>query len=123
VLGFLIIGLVLGPYGLAQLANEQTWLHHFLITDVAGVRALAELGVVLLLFMIGLDLSLERLWAMRAGRLPRAVVHRGGRAVAHRAGALRNVGRARWLRDPARPGSRRGAVVRRLPDSGRSCSW
>jgi CPA2 family monovalent cation:H+ antiporter-2 len=35
------------------------------ITDLAGVRPLAELGVVFLLFMIGLELSLDRLWAMR----------------------------------------------------------
>jgi CPA2 family monovalent cation:H+ antiporter-2 len=35
------------------------------ITDLAGVRLLAELGVVFLLFMIGLELSVERLWAMR----------------------------------------------------------
>ena len=65
VLGFLLIGIALGPHGLARFANEQTWLRHVLITDVAGVRALAELGVVFLLFMIGLELSLARLWAMR----------------------------------------------------------
>ena len=65
VLGFLLMGIALGPHGLARFANEQTWLRHVLITDVAGVRALAELGVVFLLFMIGLELSLARLWAMR----------------------------------------------------------
>jgi len=65
VLGFLLIGLAVGPHGLARFAEQQTWLRFVLITDVAGVRALAELGVVFLLFMIGLELSLERLWAMR----------------------------------------------------------
>ena len=65
VLGFLLIGLAVGPHGLARFAEEHGWLRHVLITDVAGVRALAELGVVFLLFMIGLELSLERLWAMR----------------------------------------------------------
>ncbi len=65
VLGFLMIGLAVGPYGLARLADDYTWLSYILITDVAGVRALAELGVIFLLFMIGLELSLERLWAMR----------------------------------------------------------
>ncbi len=65
VFGFLLVGLVVGPHGLARLAEHQEWLRHVLITDVAGVRALAELGVVFLLFMIGLELSLERLWGMR----------------------------------------------------------
>jgi CPA2 family monovalent cation:H+ antiporter-2 len=65
VLGFMLIGLAVGPYGLARFAEQHIWLRHFLITDVAGVRALAELGVVFLLFMIGLELSIERLWRMR----------------------------------------------------------
>ena len=65
VLGFLLAGLAVGPNGLARIADEHTWLRFVLITDVDGVRALAELGVVFLLFMIGLELSLARLWAMR----------------------------------------------------------
>ena len=65
VLGFLLIGLAVGPYGLARLEEDQAWLRYLLITDVAGVRALAELGIVFLLFMIGLELSPERLWGMR----------------------------------------------------------
>jgi CPA2 family monovalent cation:H+ antiporter-2 len=65
VLGFLLVGLVVGPYGLARLTEELPWLSFLLITDVAGVRALAELGVIFLLFMIGLELSFERLWGMR----------------------------------------------------------
>ena len=65
VLGFLLIGLAVGPHGLARFAEQHTWLRYFLITDVDGVHALAELGVVFLLFMIGLELSFERLWRMR----------------------------------------------------------
>jgi CPA2 family monovalent cation:H+ antiporter-2 len=65
VLGFLAIGLAIGPYGLARFADALPWLQYVLITDLEGVRPLAELGVVFLLFMIGLELSLERLWAMR----------------------------------------------------------
>ena len=63
--GEILIGLVIGPYGLARLADDFPWLSYLLITDVAGVRALAELGVIFLLFMIGLELSFERLWGMR----------------------------------------------------------
>lgn len=65
VLGYLVVGGAIGPFGLGLLA--QTWpvLHWVVIDDLAGVQALAELGVVFLLFVIGLELSLERLWAMR----------------------------------------------------------
>jgi monovalent cation:proton antiporter-2 (CPA2) family protein len=65
VLGFLLVGLAVGPHGLARLAERHEWLRYVLITDVAGVRALAELGVVFLLFMIGMELTLKRLWGMR----------------------------------------------------------
>ncbi len=65
VFGFLVVGLVIGPHGLARFADTLPWLHYVLITDLEGVRLLAELGVVFLLFMIGLELSLDRLWAMR----------------------------------------------------------
>ena len=65
VLSFLMVGLVIGPYGLGRLTGDYPWLQVLLISDVAGVRALAELGVIFLLFMIGLELSPERLWRMR----------------------------------------------------------
>jgi monovalent cation:proton antiporter-2 (CPA2) family protein len=65
ILGFLTIGLAIGPYGLGRFTDAAPWLGYALITDLEGVRALAELGVVFLLFMIGLELSVERLWAMR----------------------------------------------------------
>ena len=65
VLGFIVVGLVVGPYGIASVAPESEWLRYVLITDQDGVTALAELGVIFLLFLIGLDLSFARLWAMR----------------------------------------------------------
>ena len=65
VLGFLVVGLVIGPHGLARFTGTLPWLGYGAITDLEGVRALAELGVVFLLFMIGLELSLDRLWSMR----------------------------------------------------------
>lgn len=65
VLGFLLIGLAIGPHGLVRFVEDYSWLSYLLITDPDGVRALAELGVVFLLFMIGLELSFERLWGMR----------------------------------------------------------
>ncbi|MBE0509803.1 MAG: monovalent cation:proton antiporter-2 (CPA2) family protein [Chromatiales bacterium] len=65
VLGYLIVGGVIGPFGLGLLVDHLDWLSYLVISDLKGVQALAELGVIFLLFMIGLDLSLDRLWAMR----------------------------------------------------------
>ena len=53
VLGFLAAGMAIGPGGLA------------LVTEVEEVRTLAELGVVFLLFIIGIELKPSRLWLMR----------------------------------------------------------
>ena len=65
VLGYLVVGLVIGPFGLARFTGDYPLLAHVVISDLEGVRALAELGVIFLLFMIGLELSLDRLWGMR----------------------------------------------------------
>ena len=53
VLGYLAAGVVIGPWGLQAVDNVDSILHF------------AELGVVLLLFIIGLELQPSRLWTMR----------------------------------------------------------
>jgi len=53
VLGYLAAGLIIGPWGLR------------LITDVEAILHFSEFGVVLLLFLIGLELEPRRLWQMR----------------------------------------------------------
>ncbi|GLT14786.1 glutathione-regulated potassium-efflux system protein KefB [Vibrio algivorus] len=53
VLGYLLAGIVIGPWGLG------------LISDVDSVMHFSELGVVLLLFLIGLELNPKKLWQMR----------------------------------------------------------
>jgi len=53
VLGYLAAGLAMGPYGLGVLEEPETMLH------------VAELGVVLFLFIIGLEMEPRRLWSMR----------------------------------------------------------
>jgi len=65
VLGFLGAGVVLGPYGLGSLAHEVEWLNAFTIDNPGELAQLAELGVVFLLFTIGLELSWERLRSLR----------------------------------------------------------
>lgn len=65
VLGFLGVGLIIGPHGLGYFTTAWPWLSYALISNEEIVHFLAELGVVFLLFTIGLHLSLPRLWAMR----------------------------------------------------------
>ena len=64
-LGFILAGLLLGPYGLGALSEAVPWLRHITISDREAIGPVAELGVVLLLFMIGLELSFERLYGLR----------------------------------------------------------
>lgn len=65
VLAFLIAGVALGPHGLATFADDMPWLRHVTFVDEERVASFAELGVMFLLFTIGLELSLTRLWGMR----------------------------------------------------------
>ncbi|MEW5685878.1 MAG: cation:proton antiporter [Pseudomonadota bacterium] len=65
ILGFLGAGVVLGPFGLGSLAHDVEWLDAFTIDNPQQLAQLAELGVVFLLFSIGLELSWERLRALR----------------------------------------------------------
>jgi len=54
VLGYLIAGIAIGPWGLG------------LISDVEAILHFSEFGVVLLLFLIGLELNPKKLWQMRS---------------------------------------------------------
>ena len=65
VLGYLGAGAVLGPLALGSFINEYPLLYWFTVIDAKSVTAIAEIGVVFLLFLIGLELSYDRLKAMR----------------------------------------------------------
>ncbi|HEY6816304.1 MAG TPA: cation:proton antiporter, partial [Croceibacterium sp.] len=65
VIGFILVGVLVGPYGLGRLVGEHDWLFYMTISDPEGLEPFAEFGIVLLLFTIGLELSFNRLWAMR----------------------------------------------------------
>ena len=65
VIGYFIVGSIIGPYGLGLIASVYEPVAFLVITDVEGVTVLAELGVIFLLFVIGLELSFQRLWTMR----------------------------------------------------------
>jgi CPA2 family monovalent cation:H+ antiporter-2 len=65
VIGFIIVGMIVGPFGLGAMAAQRPWLDAITITDRAGIEPFAEFGIILLLFSVGLELSFRRLAAMR----------------------------------------------------------
>ncbi len=65
VIGFILVGILVGPFGLGGLVEQMPWLSWITISDDKGIAPFAELGIILLLFSIGLELSFGRLWAMR----------------------------------------------------------
>jgi monovalent cation:H+ antiporter-2, CPA2 family len=65
VLAFLVAGAVLGPLGLGSFKDSFPDLQWVTITDAKNIAGIAQLGVVFLLFLIGLELSYERLLTMR----------------------------------------------------------
>jgi monovalent cation:H+ antiporter-2, CPA2 family len=65
VLGYLGAGALLGPLGLGSFIAQVPALYWFTVVDARNVAGIADLGIVFLLFVIGLELSYERLAAMR----------------------------------------------------------
>ena len=89
VLGYLIAGCIIGPWALR------------LVTDAEAILHFAEIGVVLMLFVIGLELDPQRLWKLRASVFGRRRTADGGlrgveRSVLHAAGPALAGGRADW---------------------------
>ena len=64
VLGYLLAGVALGPYGLGAIAQSAPWLSALAI-NVEAIDRIAAFGVVALMFTMGLELSFERLRRMR----------------------------------------------------------
>ncbi len=65
ILGFMLVGVLLGPQVLGRLTADWPSLASLALVDQAAIAPLAELGVVFLLFLIGLELSPERLLLMK----------------------------------------------------------
>jgi monovalent cation:H+ antiporter-2, CPA2 family len=65
IIGFILVGLLVGPYGLGSLVDDAPWLYYVTISSPEGLAPFAEFGIILLLFTIGLELSFNRLWQMR----------------------------------------------------------
>lgn len=65
IIGFIIVGVIAGPYALGALAPAYPWLHAFSISDPQSIEPFAELGIILLLFSAGLHISFRRLRTMK----------------------------------------------------------
>ncbi|MBI5263574.1 MAG: cation:proton antiporter [Bradyrhizobium sp.] len=65
ILGYLGAGAILGPLGLGSFIQTFPFLYWFTVVDAQNVSGIAQLGVVFLLFLIGLELSFNRLVTMR----------------------------------------------------------
>ena len=65
VLGYLVAGAILGPLGLGSFIGQFPFLYWFTVVDAKNVAGIAEFGIVFLLFLIGMELSYERLKTMR----------------------------------------------------------
>ena len=91
ILGYLSAGAVLGPLGLGSFTKSFPFLYWLTITDAQSVAGIAELGVVFLLFLIGLGLSFNRLMTMR-----RLVFGLGGLQVLLTASLLAAIAVASW---------------------------
>jgi len=65
VLGFLLVGVILGPFGFGRLAADFPWVSYVTFDNPRNAEPLAELGIIFLLFILGLELSVQRLWQLR----------------------------------------------------------
>ena len=65
VVGFILVGIAVGPFGLGALVPAFPAIGYFTISRAEVLTAPAEMGIALLLFALGLELSTERLRTMR----------------------------------------------------------
>jgi CPA2 family monovalent cation:H+ antiporter-2 len=64
-LSYLIAGIALGPQGLGTISTQLPFLEYITLQNSADIHILSELGIVFLLFVIGLELTPQKLWQMR----------------------------------------------------------
>ncbi len=65
VLGYLIAGILFGPHAMGELSQNIPFLKYITLQDSQHIQILSDLGIVFLLFVIGLELTPKKLWQMR----------------------------------------------------------
>ena len=65
VVGFIAAGALIGPHGLGRLADSLPFVRFITISSPERAAPFGELGVVFLLFLLGLEFSAPRLWKLR----------------------------------------------------------
>ena len=95
IIAFMLAGVALGPFALGHFAEAYPVLTFFSITEPEAALPFAELGVLFLLFLLGVEFSFKRLWALR-----KVVLGAGGMQTVLSAAAIALVGFALGL-DPA----------------------
>ena len=65
VIGFMVSGIALGPFALGALSERWPVLEYISISEPEAAAPFGELGVLFLLFLLGLEFSFERLWGLR----------------------------------------------------------
>jgi len=58
---YLLCGIVTGPWGISHWLASQSFAQKFVLSDAHTLHLLGELGIIALMFMIGLELSIDRL--------------------------------------------------------------
>ncbi|NBC21766.1 MAG: portal protein [Alphaproteobacteria bacterium] len=96
VVGFILAGILLGPNGLGHFDERWPALEFITISDPHAAEPFAELGILFLLFLLGLELSFGKLWALR-----RVVFGAGGLQAALSALAIGGVAYMLGLDAPA----------------------
>lgn len=65
IIAFMLAGVALGPFALGHFAEAYPVLEFFSITEPEAALPFAELGVLFLLFLLGVEFSFARLWSLR----------------------------------------------------------
>ncbi|MEL7284088.1 MAG: cation:proton antiporter, partial [Pseudomonadota bacterium] len=65
VVGFILAGIALGPSGFSAFSDQVPILEYVTLSDPQAAAPFAELGILFLLFLLGLELSFQKLWALK----------------------------------------------------------
>ena len=88
VIGFILVGVLTGPFALGALAHVHPWLDALSISNPEAIEPFAELGIILLLFSAGLHINFRRLRSMGRSVFTLGIAELAGCAILIAAGLL-----------------------------------